>query len=242
MKNIALTLSLIYSSLMANAQVVGGSYNDLFDKFIMADYQDCLDDALKYTEKDKTRRESEPYLYASMVYMKYYNNPNYVEVDKDDLLKDALKYAAKFVKYETKNEESDLVTQNKEALLELKKISVELAEYFYIEENFRKATYFLKKFDKVKQNPEILLVIGNCQILARNVTEGERNLKLALEQLKTNNVEFTNSDLLGELTIRSFKAQIRFFQSNEETEKASQYIKMAAFYFAKDPAMANLYN
>ncbi len=122
MKKLILTFSLIILSITVNCQVVGGKYNDLFDNFILGEYQDCLYDALKYTEKDKTRRETEPYLYASMVYMKFYSDPDYVEFDKDDLLKDALKYAAKFVKYDEKDEESYLLSQNLEPIVELRKL------------------------------------------------------------------------------------------------------------------------
>jgi len=242
MKNTLIVIAVILGSLTLNAQVVGGQYNDLFDKYIMGEYEECLEDALKYTEKDKTRRESEPYLYASMVYMKQYNDPDYVEFDKDDILKDALKMASKFVKYDKKDEESDLRSQNLEPIIELKNLSVELSEYFYIEENFRKAAYFLKKFYKVNENPEILLAIGNCQILSRNMSEGERNIKMALEQLKNDNKEFKNQDLLGELTLKSFKDQLEFLKANDELEKIAEIKKIAAFYFEENPSLAPLFN
>jgi hypothetical protein len=242
MKKKILTFSLIVLSITVNCQVVGGKYNDLFDKFILGEYQDCLDDALKYTEKDKTRREAEPYLYASMVFMKFYNDPDYVEFDKDDLLKDALKYAAKFVKYDEKDEESDLLSQNFDPLVESKKLSVELADYFYVEENYRKSAYFLKKYYKVQEIPELLLTIGNCQILSRNTSEGERNITMALEQLKSNNAAFKNVSLLDVLTAKSFKDQVEFLKANDEKEKANDIINLSAFYFKKDPQMAPLFN
>lgn len=242
MKKIILTFSLIIFCITVNCQVVGGKYNDLFDKFIMAEYQGCLDDALKYTEKDKTRREAEPYLYALMVYMKFYNDPDYLEFDKDDLLKDALKYAAKFVKYDEKDEESYLLSQNLYPIVEFRKLSVELADYFYIEENYRKSAYFLKKYYKVQEIPELLLAIGNCQILSRNTAEGERNITMALEQLKNNNATFNNHSLLDILTSKSFKDQVEFLNANDEKQKATDLINLSAFYFKKDPQMAPLFN
>ena len=243
MKKIAFTIVCLIGILtISKAQVVGGQYTDLFDAFILGEYEECLDDALKYTEKDKTRRDAEPYLYAAMVYMKRYQDPNFTVEDKDDVLKDALKMASKFTKYDAKNEEQDLISQNMEPINELKRLTVEMAQFFYVEEDFRKSAYFLKKYYKVMESPQVLLALANCQILSRNITEGERNIKLAAEQLQKQGANFDYETNLDELTAKSFKAQLEFLKSNDETEKASEFLAETKFYFKNSEEMQPLFN
>lgn len=243
MKNTLITSVFIFLfQLIIQGQVVGGQYNKLFDDYIIGNYEDCLNRALKLTEKDKTRREAEPYLYVAMVYTKYYNDPDYLEIEKDDLLKDALKYAAKFVKYDAKDENSNLMAQNKEPINEIERITVELAQFFYVEENYRKTAYYLKKSYKMKENPQVLMALANAQILSRSIREGERSFNLALEQISEQKIPFEGNTLLADLLAKSFKKQIDFLKANNESALAEQMIKSSGFYLKNAEQITSMFN
>ena len=80
-------------------------YDDLLVMYVDEDYEKCIWKAGRYMEKDDTRRDALPYLYASMCYHemskldKYTADPEYKNAHRD-----ALKYAVKFRKKDKNNE------------------------------------------------------------------------------------------------------------------------------------------
>lgn len=243
MKNLSATLCLIMAlTFGTKAQVAGGEYMELFDLYIMGEYDEVLDEAIKLTEKDKTRREQEPYLYVAMVYMKRYQDPDYTAEDKDDVLKDALKYAYKFTKYDRKDEERDLISQNRETLNTLQRLTVEMADFFYVEEDYRKAAYFLKKYHKVEETPKLQLAMASCMMLSRNMAEGTRFMEGALKTLNTmDKVQDEEQTQLDEMTRKSFSEAMKFLIANEDMEEAKMFLEMGLDYFEDNEMIKELY-
>lgn len=79
-------------------------YDDLLVLYIDEDYEKCINKAERYMEKDETRRDPLPYLYASMCYHEmskleeYTSDPEFKNAHRD-----ALKYAEKFRKKDKQN-------------------------------------------------------------------------------------------------------------------------------------------
>ena len=58
------TLFLIHTSLILTSQS-DNTYDDLLVLLVNEDYKDCLNKSIKYTTKDKTKKDPLPYLFAA---------------------------------------------------------------------------------------------------------------------------------------------------------------------------------
>lgn len=100
--NLKLVLSILFSFniLLLSAQDESdteedGQYYDLLMLYMDADYEKCVLKSVKYTEKDKTKGDPLPYLYASMCFYEA-NNIEDLKAFYGTPLKDALKYMGKY--------------------------------------------------------------------------------------------------------------------------------------------------
>ena len=89
-------------------------------------YEQVLFKAIRYTEDDDQKKHPVPYLYMSKGYLGIHNSDDSdlretYEVDKLKALKNALKYAGKFVK---KDKEMEYVHQEQEFLEDLRKETI----------------------------------------------------------------------------------------------------------------------
>ncbi len=76
-------------------------YFDLLMMYLDADFEKLLKESEKYMDKDKTKRDPLPYLYASMAYYDISQNSEVdVEVDTRYPLREALKLAGKYIRYD----------------------------------------------------------------------------------------------------------------------------------------------
>ncbi len=100
------TLTLALSTLLCiGAQAQKQPSEDLLVKYVDEKYEDCLGKAINYTEKDDTKKDPLPYLYASMCLYEMSKIPKYTAMDEyKKAATDALKYADKFRKKD-KNKE-----------------------------------------------------------------------------------------------------------------------------------------
>ena len=172
-----------------SAQVAGGKFQKLFDLYVMGDYEKCGMKAEKMTEKDKYKRESEPYLYLSMSFLKIADDPelNQLEV-YDNATKDAIKYGTKFVKKDLKRKEKDLdylYDDNYQYVQELKQVAIEEAKAELAQNDYRKAVYYYKLALQLDENdPAVRLMKGTADYLSKNRREGSENVDMALEQFR----------------------------------------------------------
>ena len=83
--------------------------NQLLVWFVDEKYEKVLFKAIRYTEDDKQKKHPVPYLYMAKSYLGIHNSDDNdlretYEVDKLKALKNALKYAGKFVKKDREQE------------------------------------------------------------------------------------------------------------------------------------------
>ncbi len=187
----------------SNAQLTGGKYDKLFDLYILGDYEKCIKKATRYTERDKTKRDPEPYLYLSKSYLAVSQDRELQEY-YPRALKNALKHAYKLYR---KDDETSLMEDNADFFEELKTVAVEEAMYNYNLNDFRKSAYFFKKI--LKFDPDdytVQLMCGVAQVKARNRRTGTDNVNAALAALKKEMeengvIEGSGSELLGDALV-----------------------------------------
>ncbi len=184
LRSLAVMLLVITSFTQTQAQVVNSDFQKLFDLYILDDNEDCYYQSLKRMDKDKYRRSPEVYLYAMRSGVKLLDNRHFIE-ENPRLLKDVLKYGAKYVKYKEKTdnpEDFDLLYAHDIELLRI--TGLEEAEYYYHESKFRKAAYYAKKVYKLApEDPRNQLLLGLAQLTRRNTREGQENLKEGIKSL-----------------------------------------------------------
>ena len=104
--------------------------NQLLVWFVDGKYEKVLYKAIRYTEDDEQKKHPMPYLYMAKAYLGIHNSDDAdlreaYEVDKMKALKNALKYAGKFVK---KDKEQEYIFQEQEYIEELRKETIIAAE------------------------------------------------------------------------------------------------------------------
>jgi len=198
MRKITITgISVLLLALSSNAQVKGGDpkFDKLFDFFVMEKYEDCAYKAESYSLNDKYRRYPEPYLYMAMCYVKINDDlDNYDPEQYKNPLKDAFKYAYKArqksdyqVKKEIKTPSESIYEENKEFFMELKKLGIQEAKSWMVEENWRKAASQLKAVVKfVPEDYSIRMMKGACEMLNKNIGQGSIDIKLAVATINQN--------------------------------------------------------
>lgn len=116
-------------------------YFDLLMMYLDGDYEKLFKKADKYMDNDKTRKDPLPYLYAAMGYYEVRNNED-LAPEYPNALKESLKLATKFKRYDRKNEYGE---EGDEFLAKLRtEIKGEALNQFN-EGKESKAVYYLKQ-------------------------------------------------------------------------------------------------
>lgn len=177
----------LFSATTMNAQVARGSLDKLMDLYVQDNYEKCYDKARAMTENDKYKSMSEPYLYVSMCLIEFYNDSEYEEA-YPNALKDALKFGAKFKKKDDKLKSKDkdyLFDENVEFMNQLKRLALQEGKAFFVQDNFRKATYFYKLGVKLDpEDPVMRMMKGVSNMNEKNTKEGQLEIDKALSQYR----------------------------------------------------------
>jgi len=165
------------------AQSINKKFDKLIFLYIDEKYEKCANLGLKYTEDDELRKDPIPYLYAAMSYFEISKIASLSE-KHPDALKLSQKYAYKY----RKKDKGDTYTDKYSGFLTaLKDSSNRKAQYYFRQEQYRKAASqykYIVRFDP--DDPIMQLWQGICEIKAKNVGEGERNLGLGMEKIDDN--------------------------------------------------------
>lgn len=147
-------------------------------------YQDAAYKAEKLKEDPEYRKNGWVYYYLAQSYFEIARTDELQE-EYPKALKESLKAAYKLYKYKDKPEENLEVYETAADFLTILKDSViTVSEIYYDNENPKKAAYYLKnilKFDK--EDYSVLLMKGVYEIKSRNIGEGVKSIKLAMENL-----------------------------------------------------------
>ena len=144
-------------------------------------YEKCAAMGLKYTEDPELRKDPIPYLYVAM---------SYFEISKDASLSekhpDAFKEAQKFAyKYRQKDKSNTYLGKYEAFFTALKDSSNRKGQYFYRQQDFRKAASIYKNTVRfAPEDPIMQLWEVICEIKAKNLVEGERDLTFAMERIE----------------------------------------------------------
>jgi len=153
--------------------------------FLMVDgkIEDAAAKAEKLTEDSEYRRNPSTYLYLAQAYFEIARKPELQE-DYPNSIKESLKAAYKMVKYANKEENEKILEVNNDFLTLLKDTVIKISEIYYDNDNPRKAAYYMGKI--VKFDPDdyaVWLMKGVYEIKSRNVGEGVKSIKLAMENI-----------------------------------------------------------
>ena len=161
--------------------------NQLLVWYVDGKYEKVLFKAIRYTEDDDQKKHPVPYLYMAKSYLAIHNSDDSdlresYEVDKMKALKNALKYAGKFVK---KDKEQEYVPQEQEYIEDLRKETIIAAETEMDNGKFTKAKSYYKYLTTLDQeDPGAWMMFGTVYLTlkarrdADNAWEKARNLLL----------------------------------------------------------------
>lgn len=218
----------------ANAQIAGGTHSDLFDLYVMGDYEKCYDKAIKMTDKDKTKYDSEPYLWAAMCLMRINEDPELREVEEyENAVKDAIKIAAKFKKRDDrhiKKEEPHLFDDNQAIINEIKELAITEARGYFVQDDFRKAAYYMRYGLRIdEEDPSMEIFKGVADVLSRNKRVGLDHIENALKKFKK--MAETGSFEVNEATYPAFETgfihYVKYLKENDELTEAAEVIGLA---------------
>ena len=226
------------------AQVKNGEFQKLFDLYAMERYDKCAFKAESYTRKDKYRREPEPYLYLALCLYQGYMNPDEWDFTEDfrDPIKDALKYAYKFRKYDKKG---SLYQENRVAIDKIRELALERALDYYNEKNYYKAASEFKRIMKVvPDDPNIVFITGVAMIQSRDAVQGERNVNRALDSLRLFRKErrFEKDPVTHDVLIQTFVSYTDYLVEQERLEDALIIITFGRRLIPSDPKLKVHYN
>lgn len=178
-----LTSIMLIAGLSASAQVKGGHNTKLAKMYNSGKYELCLFKADDLCNDPAAGRESEPYLYAAMCMVKLYesDDPD-VRADYKDGMRQAVKYAQKFVR----KDDGEIYAQNQEFLDMLRKSKRDEIKKFFDNKQYSKAAAEAKNYAKLSRNTDysFLYFTGICHNLSNNSVQGEHDMDEARENLK----------------------------------------------------------
>ncbi|GAB4375725.1 MAG: hypothetical protein Kow0075_02280 [Salibacteraceae bacterium] len=223
------------------AQVRNSDFQKLFDLYAMEEYEKCAWKAENYSRKDKYRRDPEPYLYMALCFYQAHVHPEKFEEEFKDPLKDALKYAYKFRK---KDKTGEMYEANRYLLDKIRGEALDRAKFYFNDGDYRKASLeFYRILKVIPDDVNILFISGVSDILSRNVTQGERNVKIALDSLALYEAEnrFEKDPVTHEMLIKAFVSYTDYLAENNQLEKAMEVIVLGRKLVPDDPKLKAQY-
>jgi len=165
------------------AQVKGGHNLKLAKLYTSGKYEICLFKAEDLCNDPAAGRESEPYLYAAMCYIKLFESSDpEVAADYKDGMRQAVKYTTKFVRKDT---DGELYNQNLDFIDVIKRHLQKEIKGFCSSENYTKASNSARNYEKLghKTDYVFLYYSGMLKCMANNSVQGEHDMAEARTQL-----------------------------------------------------------
>ncbi|PCJ81564.1 MAG: hypothetical protein COA57_14195 [Flavobacteriales bacterium] len=237
-----LFISALFCTNHVIGQIVGGQQQKLFDLFVMSKYEDCAFKAEGMTENENTRRDSEPYLYISMCMLEISKiDPEELDNEYKDPVKEALKYAYKFRK---KDKTGELYKQNVAYFDKLKSAGIAYANNWYEQGKPRKSSSIYKyiiKFDIEDDN--IRFMKGVCDIISMN-TQGALDINAAMKGLnkKYKNSNYKPDKVSEPVLIDAFIIYTDHLAKNEQIDSAKTTITFARDILNENKKIEKQYN
>lgn len=169
-------------------QVAGSKYQKLVDLYVMNKFEDCYVKAVKMTENDKYKAESEPYLWVALCNWEFMNDQELLEY-YPKAKKDALKYGVKFKKKDDKlrkKEQDYIFDENVDFIYDLIRMGLIEGKSFLAMDNYSKAQYYYKACAQLDpENMDCKLMQGVIYNYNKNVREGQVLIDEAMAYYKS---------------------------------------------------------
>lgn len=220
-----------------SAQVKNGEFQKLFDLYTMEEYEKCAWKAERYLNNDKYSKSPEPYLYMALCLYQVHVNPDVFEVEYEDPLKDALKYAYKFRK---KDKEGTMYEANRVLLDKIREQALDQAKFLFNDGDFRKAASEFNRILKViPDDVNVVFITGVSEVLSKNVTMGEKNIALAMDTLRAHeaNNTFEEDPVTNEVLVKAFISYTDYLSQNNQLEKAMEIIAFSRKLLPNDASL-----
>ena len=242
MKRIFKFISLIflYTHLFAPAQVVAqDDYMDLLLLYVDEKYDVCFHKSIKYTEKDKTKKDPLPYLYGSMAAFEMSQDHKYTNM-YPKAFKTALSYLSKYRKkdkgFEFKEDAEDFIEKIKMIIAE------EIENYMTegTESTHGKAAGIAKKICSIDpQDYGCKLLYGHLCNLTKNRATAKEYIKPSLiyiDSIPDKKFIFENMTLSQQHYLKFALMEMANYQKNKNIIKAQTTLQMgkSLFYVKRD--------
>lgn len=225
-----LTLSIALFSF--SAVVAQGEYDELLELVVDENYERCLYKAVKYTEKDDTKKDPLPYAYMSMAFFKI------SESDDPDLqekypkaMKDAVKYLVKFIKKDKENEFIGLFT---DYISDVRVAMIAEAEQQADDDKYTRAKSMYKYLTDIDSNdPGAWLMRAHAEYMMRSKKDARDSWEMAkkvLEERGTAGLRDEQVSLLKMAVIRNAE----MLNEEGEREQAKEWLTLTSEYFGDD--------
>lgn len=187
------------------------------------------------------RRHPLIYIYTSMSYYEMSKRPGKYSVDERDsefpkTLKMAQKYLYKFVKADKKAPkyyDNSWFNDFKEYYVQLADTSNRLAQYLFLNDQYRKSASVYKYASKaVPSDPVLLLWQSISEVKSKNTIEGKKNMILALKQIDEN---FKPSKATSGVLAHGMLLAEEYLRTTEFTKEAAKAKKLVAVFKKYDP-------
>ena len=187
-KNISLTISLfLFLSNIFHLEIKsqsGNDYEDLLLFLVNEEYKDCYNKSIKYTLKDKTKKDALPYLFASKASFEMSRDHQYTE-EFPKAYKTAMSFAAK---YRKKDKEYLYKEDAEEYIDNFKMIIIEDIENYILEgtiKTYGKAVSLAKKTsDMDPQDYGAKLLYALLCTLTKNNSKAKEVLKICMPEIE----------------------------------------------------------
>ena len=156
--------------------------NQLLVWYVDGKYEKVLFKAIRYTEDDDQKKHPVPYLYMAKAYLAIHNSDDSdlresYEVDKMKALKNALKYAGKFVK---KDKEQEYVPEEQDYIEDLRKETIIAAETEMDNGKFTKAKSYYKYLTTLdKEDPGAWMMYGTVFLTLKARRDADKSWETA---------------------------------------------------------------
>jgi tetratricopeptide (TPR) repeat protein len=207
-----------------------------FDELLMwmvdGKYEKVLFKAIRYTEDDKTSKEPLPYAFMSEAFFRISQSDDAELVEEyDGALKNALKYAAKFVKKDREREFYDSYT---EFFNELRRATMNEAEVFVDDEKFTRAKSYYKYLYVLDQDDAGAWLMYGTVLwktkAKRDAEESWAEAKRLLSEFQGRGLQEVQLDLLK----YSIRYTAEMLADEGDTAAALEWLQIAEGIFPND--------
>ena len=220
------------------AQPEEDPYKDILFMIIDRDYEKAISRAERFQNRDDTRRDPRPYIYASMAYYEISKDETKQE-DYPRAFREAIKNAYKASRYDKDNA---YMPEHARYINELKADIMREARYEFEQGSWRKAITNAKYVIRIDEKDlSAMLLQGVAEVKSRNEYQARTTFQTADEVLK----EFSPSDISMDAKEAYRYAFLQFadLMAEEGTkDRARPYLDAVSELYADDAEFSRVYN